>query len=45
MRKLIITLQAVGIVCLATLAIFDAVGNDWNHVTIDLLAAVLLGRL
>jgi hypothetical protein len=43
MRKLIITLQAVGIVCLAIFAISDAVGGDWNHVVIDLMAAVLLG--
>jgi hypothetical protein len=44
MRKLIIALQAIGIVVLLALTIINAASGDWGNAAVAFVAAVLLGR-
>jgi hypothetical protein len=44
MRKLIITLQAVGIGVLLALATIDAFAGDYGNAAVAFAAAVMLGR-
>jgi hypothetical protein len=44
MRKLIVTLQTIGIVTLLLVAVGNALSHDYGNAGIAFLAAVLLGR-
>jgi hypothetical protein len=44
MRKLIITLQAIGIFALLAIACINAFAHDYGNAAVAFAAAVLLGR-